>query len=138
VADISTLPTQMRRKTVAMQLPAGVHRVPWSSAIFRFDLDEDCIPYNKKLIDLFRSYADGLHIDDYGRIWTAEYDGIVVRKRRGKILGVFNAYALLDGTTAPMTNFALAGDKLIIQAVNKLYVMHLGQNVTRGARATLP
>lgn len=59
-----------------------------SSAIFRFDLDEDCIPYNKKLIDLVRSYADGLHIDDYGRIWTAEYDGIVVRKRRGKILGV--------------------------------------------------
>jgi gluconolactonase len=98
-----------------------------SSAIYRFELDEDCMPFNKKLIALVRSYADGLRIDDHGRIWTGEYDGVVVRSPRGKVLGVFNADALQDGTTPPLTNFALAGDKLIIQAVNKLYVVKLGQ-----------
>ena len=101
-----------------------------SSAIFRFDLDEDCMPYNKKMIDMVRSYADGMHIDNYGRIWTAEYDGIVVRNPRGKVIGVFNAYKLQDGKTPPMANFVLAGDKLVILAVDRMYVMQLGQNVT--------
>ena len=101
-----------------------------SSVIYRFTLDDDCFPVNKRLIGTVRSYADGLHIDDYGRVWTGEFDGIVVRSPTGKVLGVFNAEALQDRKGASLANFALAGDKLVILAVDRLYVLQLGQNVT--------
>lgn len=101
-----------------------------SSVIYRFTLDEDCFPVNKRLIGTVRSYADGLHIDDYGRVWTGEWDSIVVRSPTGKVLGVFNAEALQDGKGIALANFAIAGDKLVILAVDRLYVLQLGQNVT--------
>ena len=110
---------------------SGVADYPFSSAvIYRFQLDEECFPVEKRLVGTVRSYADGLHIDDYGRIWTGEYDGIVVRSPTGKVLGVFNAEALQDFSGVPIANFALAGDKLVILAIDRVYVLQLGQNVT--------
>ena len=108
-----------------------------TSVIYRFTLDEDCFPINKRLVATVRSYADGLHIDDYGRIWTGEYDGITVRSPNGKVLGVFNAEVLGGGgKLPPIANFALAGDKLVILALDRLYVLQLGQNVTSAATGT--
>ena len=106
-----------------------------SSVIYRFVLDEDCFPINKRLVAAVRSYADGLHVDDYGRIWTGESDGITVRGPQGKVLGVFNAEALEMGSKLPpIANFAIAGDKLVVLALDRLYVIQLGQNVTSPAK----
>ncbi|MDI1493085.1 MAG: hypothetical protein OHK93_004871 [Ramalina farinacea] len=106
-----------------------------SSVIYRFTLDEDCFPINKRLVAAVRSYADGLHVDDYGRIWTGEYEGITVRSPQGKVLGVFNAEALEIGSRLPpIANFAIAGDKLVVLALDRLYVIQLGQNVTSAGR----
>ena len=108
-----------------------------SSVVYRYTLDEDCLPVNKRLVATVRSYADGLHIDNYGRIWTGEWEGITVRSPSGKVLGVFNAEALEVGKNLPpMANFAIAGDRLVILALNRLYVLHLGQNVTSAAAGT--
>ena len=99
-----------------------------SAGIFRFTLDDDCNPTNKVFFGLTRSgVSDGIHVDAAGRVWTGEYDGIVVRNPRGKVLGVFNAETLLDqpyGTK--IANFALAGDKLIVLAADRIFVVKLG------------
>jgi gluconolactonase len=56
-----------------------------STAVFRFELDVDCNPTNKQLFAMPRSgFADGMHIDNVGRVWTAEFNGIVVRNPQGK------------------------------------------------------
>ncbi|KAM0798270.1 hypothetical protein BDR22DRAFT_964841 [Usnea florida] len=109
-----------------------------SNIIYRYTLDEDCFPMNKRLLATVRSYADGLHVDSYGRVWTGEWDGITVRRGRdGKVLGVFNAEALVVGEgLPPMANFALAGDKLVVLALDRVYVVQLGQNVTSRAAGT--
>lgn len=104
-----------------------------SAAIYRYDLDRYCNPVNKMLFAIVRSYADGLHVDDYGRVWSGEYDGIVVRNSRGKVIGVFNA-EILDDSVTPMANFVLAGDKLVILGVNRVYVLQLAQTVVNPAR----
>ena len=104
-----------------------------SVAIYRFTLDTLCNPTNKVLFALPRSgIADGIHVDDYGRVWTAEYNGIVVRGPSGKELGVFNSEKLND-QDIPIANFALAGDKLVVLAYDRIWVVQLGQNVTRAA-----
>jgi gluconolactonase len=107
-----------------------------SGAIYRYDLDPYCNPVNKLLFAIVRSYADGLHVDDYGRVWSGEYDGIVVRNSRGKVIGVFNAETL-DDSEAPMANFALAGNKLIILGVTRMYVLQLAQTVVNPTRYTI-
>ncbi|KIW78547.1 hypothetical protein Z517_08385 [Fonsecaea pedrosoi CBS 271.37] len=105
-----------------------------SSAIVRFDLDADCNPVNKLQWAVPRTFADGIHVDDHGRVWTGEWDGIVVRNARGKVIGVFGANALQDGTRPPIANFALAGDKLVVLAVDRAYVVTLGQTVVTPGR----
>ena len=107
-----------------------------SAVIYRFTLDDDCLPVNKRLVGTVRSYADGLHVDDYGRVWTGEFDGIVVRSPTGKVLGVFNAEALQDTKGRAIANFALAGDKLVILAGDRVWVLQLGQNVTSAKTET--
>ena len=105
-----------------------------STAIYRFTLDADCNPTNKQLFAMPRSgIADGIHVDDYGRVWTAEYNGIVVRNARGKELGVFNAEQLVDPANSPIANFALAGDKLVVLSGDRIFVVQLGQNITTPA-----
>ena len=101
-----------------------------SVAIYRFTLDEDCNPINKVMFAMPRSgLADGIHIDNFGRVWTAEYNGVVVRAPDGRELGVFNAEWLND-QPIPVANFALAGDKLVIGSYDRFWVVQLGQNVT--------
>ena len=56
-----------------------------SPAIYRYDLDSDCMPRNRIFFGLPRSgSADGIKIDDQGRVWTGEYEGIVIRNKEGR------------------------------------------------------
>lgn len=101
--------------------------------IYKFDLDEDMFPVNRRVFGYVREgIADGLHIDDAGRVWTGESEGIVVRRKDGKVLGVFNGPWFLQdklATGLAMANFALAGDVLVVEALNRLWTVKLGKTV---------
>lgn len=106
-----------------------------SPAIFVFDLDEDVFPTNKRMLGISRTgVPDGIHIDDAGRIWTGEYEGIVVRSSQGKVLGVFNSKASIGDQTQHLANFALAGDTLVILDVQRLWTVKLAQIVITPGR----
>lgn len=68
-----------------------------------------------------------MHLDDDGRVWTGEADGIVVRSASsGKVLGMVNALAIqgiatVDSGKLPLANFTLAGDQLIVLAYDKIF-----------------
>ena len=101
-----------------------------SPAIYSYDLDDDAFPINRRMIGISRSgVPDGIHIDDYGRIWTAEYEGVVVRTPTGKVLGLFNSEAFSVNQTQHVANFALAGDTLVILDVQRLWTVKLAQTV---------
>ncbi|TKA65484.1 hypothetical protein B0A55_10086 [Friedmanniomyces simplex] len=105
-----------------------------SSAIYVFDLDADARPTNKQLFGFAeRGISDGLHVDDAGRVWTGEADGIFVRNEQGIILGLVNAAAVLSEQEMEqgymLENFALAGHKLVIFAVERVYVVELAGRV---------
>lgn len=110
-----------------------------SSAVFRFTLDADCNPTNKILFSVVRSgIADGIKVDDQGRVWTASNNGLVVTNARGKELGLWNAEYLLDEADVVIANFAFAGDKLIILSVDRIWVVSdLAQNLTSTSRFEL-
>ncbi|KAM0517304.1 hypothetical protein ACHAPE_004834 [Trichoderma viride] len=106
-----------------------------TSAIYEFDLGPDGFPYNKRLFGITqRGISDGLHLDDDGRVWTAEADGIVIRSSSGKVLGMINALAIqrpkvADSNQLPLQNFALAGDKIIILAYTHIYQVRLSRAI---------
>ncbi|KAK3648581.1 hypothetical protein LTR56_007407 [Elasticomyces elasticus] len=105
-----------------------------SSAIYVFDLDVDAQPSNRKLFGFAeRGISDGIHIDDAGRVWTGEADGIFVRSPQGRILGFVNAQAILSEEEMVqgymLENFALAGNKLVVFAVDKIWVVELAKSV---------
>jgi gluconolactonase len=80
---------------------------------------------------------DGIHIDDAGRIWTAEYEGVVVRSARGKVLGLFNSQAFGINATIHVANFASAGDTLLVLDAQRLWSGKLAQTVINLARYEL-
>lgn len=106
-----------------------------SPAIFAFDLDEDAFPINKRMIGISRTgVPDGIHVDDAGRIWTAEYEGVVVRNAQAKVLGLFNSQAFSVNQTQHVANFALAGDTLVLLDVQRLWTVKLAQTVISPGR----
>lgn len=107
-----------------------------SSAVFRYTLDADCNPTNKILFSVVRSgIADGIKVDDLGRVWTASNNGLVVTSARGKELGVWNAEYLLDESDVVIANFAFAGNNLIILSVDRVWIVSdLAQNLTSASR----
>ncbi|KAF7882796.1 uncharacterized protein EAF02_006159 [Botrytis sinoallii] len=113
-----------------------------SNAIYKFDLDSDVFPINKRLIGIARTgIPDGIHIDDKNRIWTAESEGIVVRNNVGKVLGFFNVEVFLDDPAGEpdieIANFALAGDVLIVEGSGKLWTVKLAEVVVSPDRYIL-
>lgn len=121
----------------------GTRNVTGSPAIYRFNIEpESGLISNKVLLGFARKgVPDGIKVDDRGRIWTVEYEGIVVRSRHGKVLGIFNQEMLLRDNadpSIPMTNFALAGDKVVIQAVDSIKVVQLTENVIDPRRYYYP
>lgn len=106
-----------------------------SSAIYSFGLDEDVFPTTKRLLGIARNgVPDGVKVDDAGRVWTGESEGIVVRKSSGKVIGVFNAETLLQSQDFPIANFALAGDTLVVLAIQRLWTLKLAQTVVSADR----
>lgn len=106
-----------------------------SPAIYSFDIDEDLFAVKKRILGIARSgIPDGIKVDDAGRIWTGESEGIVVRSPSGKVIGVFNAETLLASPDVPIANFALAGDTLVVLAVQRLWTLKLAQMVVSRER----
>ena len=106
-----------------------------SPAIFVFDLDDDAFPINKRMVGISRSgVPDGIHIDDADRIWTGEYEGIVVRNAQGKVLGLFNSEATVATPGTHLQNFALAGDTLVLLDIQRLWTLKLAQRVVSPGR----
>ncbi|KAK6216858.1 hypothetical protein QIS74_06972 [Colletotrichum tabaci] len=102
-----------------------------SPAIYSYDLDEDMWPVNRRIFGVARMQApDGIRIDDAGRVWTAEGEGVVVRSSAGKIIGVFNAhYFTRDPLKTAIVQFELAGDTLVILGQKKLWTLKLAEVV---------
>jgi gluconolactonase len=74
-----------------------------SPAISRYNLTRNGILINKRLISFARrDIADGIHIDDQGRIWTGENEGIVVRSGDEKTLWILMRNILLRGMSREM------------------------------------
>lgn len=107
--------------------------VTGSPAIYRYDISpKDGLVSNKVLFGVTREgVSDGIKVDDKGRVWTAEYEGIVVRNSVGKVIGLFNKEVILGTETpvAEMANFALAGDTLVLLALDKIYTVKLSETV---------
>lgn len=104
------------------------------SVIYRYDLTaaSGFVPTGKTTFGFARNgAADGTKVDDQGRLWTGEYEGIVVRNTAGKVIGLFNKEYIL-GTQTPeieLANFALAGDKIYILAIDKIVEIDLAQTI---------
>lgn len=103
--------------------------------LYVFDLGgvDGCTPMNKRLLSIARQgFVNGIKIDDFGRIWEIEYEGVIVRSQTGKVLGVFNVGDIV-GTDGPDVatgaNFALAKDELFILGFDKVYAVKLGKTV---------
>lgn len=107
-----------------------------SPGIYAFGLggEDGCMPINKRRVGIApQDFANGIKVDDNGRIRTAEYEGVVVRSSNGKVLDLFNAVDVLEDANvtdvAPIANFALVGDQLIWLGFDKIYSIQLGQIV---------
>jgi gluconolactonase len=103
-----------------------------SPAIYKYSLDDNCLPYKKELFALVRGgSADGIKVDDYDRVWTIESEGLVVRDPYGKVIGIFNRSFFLSGEPEDvnMGNFALAGDKVVLLALTKIWIVKLTEVV---------
>lgn len=91
------------------------------------------LPVNRRIFGMARQgIADGIHIDDAGRVYTGEYEGVVVRNTAGKTIGVFNSqYFQADKGVEklPIANFALAGDTLVFLSTTRLWTVKLAQPV---------
>jgi gluconolactonase len=109
-----------------------------SPAIFVYDLDDDAFPVNKRMVGISRSgVPDGIHIDDADRIWTGEFEGVVVRNAQGKVLGLFNSEATVAKPGTHLQNFALAGDTLVLLDIQRLWTLKLAQTVVDPRRFTV-
>ncbi|KAK5310862.1 hypothetical protein LTR93_011908 [Exophiala xenobiotica] len=70
---------------------------------------------------------DGIRIDDKGRVWTAEGEGVVVHAADPKILGVFNAHFFTgDRVKTAIVQFELVEDKAVILGQDKLWIVKVG------------
>lgn len=102
--------------------------------VYTYDLDDHMMPVNRRVFSVARMQApDGIRVDDKGRVWTAEGEGVVVRNAVGKAIGIFNAqYFTSDPVNFAIVQFALAGDKLVILGMDKLWVIGLAERVVAG------
>jgi gluconolactonase len=106
-----------------------------SNAIYIYDIDEYGFLGNKRMFGLTRNgISDGIHIDDAGRVWTAETEGVVVRNVRGKVIGLFNNQAITGNATLVIENFALAGDTLVILDRQIIWTLKLAETVITAER----
>lgn len=108
--------------------PTGPGAESWLGPyIYAYKLDEDMLPSSRTVFGQVRQgLADGIHVDDKGRVWTAESEGVVCRNKKGKVIGVVNSeYFKTDKTAAalPIANFALAENTLVVLAGKTLWTV---------------
>jgi gluconolactonase len=110
----------------------GIPAQVGAPAIYKYDLDSDMFPVNKRIFGVSRMQApDGIRVDDQGRVWTGEGEGIVVRNADGKVIGFFNAQFFTDDpVNLAIVQFALAGDTLVVLGQNKLWTVKLAEMVS--------
>ncbi|CAF4031601.1 unnamed protein product [Adineta steineri] len=96
--------------------------------VYAYDLTKDGLPMNRRIFSV-SSYGipDGIKVDKYDRVWTAEGDGINVRNSYGTLLGVILGYNL--SSNGLISNFELKDNTVIILAQEKLWRLDLAQNV---------
>jgi hypothetical protein len=101
------------------------------SEIYKFDLDENLRPTNQRLFAVPRFFLDGLQIDDQGRVWSVEGDGIVVRSEEGRILGVVNRsyFGRQEKGALQWANLGLCGNVLVVLAVDRIWTVKLAEIV---------
>ena len=91
------------------------------------------LPVNRRTFGMARQgIADGIHVDDAGRVYTIEEEGVVVRNAAGKTIGVFNSqYFQADKSADALSvaNCALAGDTLVFLSTTRLWTVKLAQTV---------
>ena len=91
-----------------------------AALVYAYDLNQDGLPTNRRTFSVSSlGIADGIKTDTLGRVWIAEGDGINVRDRSGKLLGVILGRDLCE--SGVISNFALLNDTLIILAQEKLW-----------------
>lgn len=110
-----------------------------SPGIYVFDLagPDGCTPLNKRLLGIARQgFANGIKIDDFGRVWTFEYEGVVVRDGgTGQVLGVINIEELLrlggreSPDVAPGANFVIVRDRVYVLGFYHVFEIKLGSVV---------
>ncbi|KAH0829725.1 putative calcium-dependent phosphotriesterase protein [Fonsecaea pedrosoi] len=108
--------------------------------IYKYRLGDGCTPQDKELFAMARGGApDGIKVDDRGRVWTIEAEGLVVRNPQGKVIGIFNRWFFLDGEPAELSmgNFALAHDKVVLLAFSKIWVVQLSEVVFSADRLSI-
>ncbi|KAL8811890.1 MAG: hypothetical protein Q9200_001445 [Gallowayella weberi] len=106
-------------------------------AIYEFDLDSEARPVNKRLFGIARTgIPDGIQVDDFGNVWTAEGEGIVVRDSIGRVIGLINAQALQPSgeERVAIANFALARDRVVVLTGRRLFVAKLKKVVMKAGR----
>ncbi|KAI1618830.1 hypothetical protein EDD36DRAFT_43572 [Exophiala viscosa] len=109
---------------------SGPGNTTGSAAVFVWDLDDTVTPVSKRMFSLARTgIPDGIKVDRSGRVWTAETEGIMCRDATGRLLGFINA-KVLDSTAVPIANFALAGNKIIVLAVNQIWEVEVAEELS--------
>ena len=101
--------------------------------LYAYDLDSHMMPVNRRVFGMARQgIVDGIQIDDSGRVYTGEYEGIVVRNTAGKTIGVFNSQffqADKQADALPIANMGLAGDTIVFLATNRLWTIKIAQKI---------
>ena len=134
------------------ELPTNTSK---ANSIYVYDLTDDGMPVNGRLFALIRTGIAngklsnslsvgrsrltniGIHIDNAGRVWTCEDDGIVVRSPQGVTLGLFNYHPFHPIDSPVIANFALAGNRLVIGANGFVVIYNIAETlVTRGNGVT--
>lgn len=102
--------------------------------VYTYDLDDHMMPVNRRVFSVARMQApDGIRVDDKGRVWTAEGEGVVVRNAVGKAIGIFNAqHFTSDPVNFAIVQFALAQNKLVILGMDKLWVIEVAEKIVAG------
>jgi len=109
-------------------------------ALYEYNIDREGRPINRRLFAQAPTTtgADGIQIDNAGRVWTGELSGVVVRNPSGKVIGTMNAEQLLlpalqaNGTA--IANFALAGDEVVVFAIDQIWRIKLAETIITADR----
>lgn len=110
---------------------SGPANYSWgSAALYEYELNERALPVQKSMFSLTRQgFVDGIKVDDAGNVWTAEFDGIWIRSPDGETIAVINAAQLVETGTRHISNFALAGDTLIVFGQSQLWSLKLARQI---------